>query len=194
MENSGANLGRMMEEEDAMLVRETIAGHQDSASRLFRKYVDQVFGYLFLKTGRNRSDAEDMVQEVFVDAWRNLPTFRQEARFPAWLIGIAKRKLARHYRDAQTRKAHSARLLLARLSSEAERPGDPVELDGSAGLLMECLSELPVEYRKMLMMKYCDDMTLEQIAGNLGDTVGAVNSKLQRSREALKGLVQKRIE
>ncbi|MHC5036700.1 MAG: RNA polymerase sigma factor [Planctomycetota bacterium] len=174
------------EEEDAVLVTHTIRGNEEAAAELFRRYVDPLFGFIFVRVGRDRGLAEDITQDVFFEAWRNLDRFRTDARFPAWLVGIAKRKLAKHFRKPAVKTSP----LVERLFAEAPGPESTLEAEELALAVTQGLTHLHPDARRLLLMKYRDGLSQKEIAARLGTSPEAVNSRLQRARLAFKKALQ----
>ncbi|MHC4780797.1 MAG: RNA polymerase sigma factor [Planctomycetota bacterium] len=169
-----------------MLLAETLKGDPRAASTLFRRHVDSIYGYVFKRVGADRATAEDIVQDVFVDAWRNLDRFRLDGRFPAWLVGIAKRKLARHFRNESRKAEVGAATVLDSLSDDGPMPGEALESREAGLAVTRGLALVGAEVRELLLLKYRDGLSMKEIAGRLGASVEAVNSRLQRAREAFK--------
>lgn len=178
--------------EDVMLVAETLRGSESAASTLFRRHLDALFAFVYIRVGRDRALAEDLVQEAFVDAWRNLASFREEGCFPAWLTGIARRKIGRHFRSLAARPDSAGAAALAFLSHEGPGPAEALEAEEAALAVTEGLSEIRAEYREVLLGKYRDGLSLKEMALRFGTSPEAVSSKLQRAREAFKNALEKK--
>jgi RNA polymerase sigma-70 factor (ECF subfamily) len=176
----------MIHEEDAVLLAETIKGDPNAASTLFQRHIGSVYAFVLKRVGSNQVVAEDIVQEVFFDAWRNLRQFRVDARFPAWLVGIAKRKLARHYRNAAPCVEACSSRVLDTLSDDGPMPGEALETQEAELAVTKGLALVASEARELLLMKYRDGLSMKEIALALNISAAAVNSRLQRAREAFK--------
>jgi RNA polymerase sigma-70 factor (ECF subfamily) len=178
---------RLLDEaDDTSLVAGTLAGSPDAAAALFRRYVDGIFAFAFVRIRRDRAAAEDVTQEVFSDAWRNLSLFRTGESFPGWLVGIAKRKLARHFRNEAMRPECGPGSLLDVLDEKAAGPEDSLDAEETAMEVSRALALVSPGARVVLLMKYRDQLSIKQIGERLGGTPEAVNSRLQRAREELR--------
>lgn len=182
----------LSQEADAVLVAKAVQGDHHAASALFRRHVDAIYAFAAARTGGDRAAAEDVTQEVFVEAWQHLSSFRQDGRFPAWLVGIAKRKLARRYREAAREGRARSQQVLDFLEGREAGPGQALEDAEFASAVSEALLEIRPEDRSILQMKYARTMTLKDIAARLAISPGAANSRLQRAREAFKAVLKKR--
>ena len=166
---------------DAELVERILAGEKGAASRLFRKYLDAVYALVYWRVGGRAEVAEDVAQETFVDAWRNLRRFDRAREFWPWLSGIARRKLARHYRSARPAAAVPESVESGAASPVAELVSS--ELRRSVGC---ALTSLQLRDQQLLLRKYVEARSLKEIGAELGMTEAAVSSALQRARQALR--------
>jgi len=173
-------------EEDTVLLTQTLQGDPKAGSTLFRRHIDALYAFVYHRVGTDRAAAEDIVQEVFVDAWRNLGQFRPDARFPAWLVGIAKRKLARHYRDASRTGAAHTGLVLETLEDGGPMPGDALESEEASLAVTRGLALVAPDVRELLLLKYRDGLSMKEIAQRQDSSAEAVNSRLQRARQTFK--------
>jgi RNA polymerase sigma-70 factor (ECF subfamily) len=153
----------------------------DGARRLVELYdvlLPEVYGYLFDRSG-DRGVAEDLTSETF------LAVVRAEARpDPAplsapWIVGIARHKLADHWR----RRGREERLL-ARTATEAEVDPWNATVDG---LLTESvLARLDPDHRAVLTFRYLDGLSVPEVAALLGRSVHATESLLVRARHTFR--------
>ena len=145
---------------------------------------------------RNRSDAEDIVQEAALLAWRSFNSFEPGTNFRAWFHRIVTNTFLGRYR-AERRRGRTISLDLEpgegadRTAAEAWRAaggGDSAETI-FAGLALEdiqaALASLPVEYRTVAVLYFVDDLSYQQIATSVGRPVGTVRSRLHRARRML---------
>jgi RNA polymerase sigma-70 factor (ECF subfamily) len=147
----------------------------------YDEILPQVYGYV-LRRVRNRTDAEDLTAEAFMAAVSSIGRGQVDEVTPAWLIGIARHKLADHWRRAEREQ----RRLTAVASNEPDEVGDPwnVELD----LLdaRDVLGALGAHHRAALTLRYVDDLTVPAVAELLGRTVHATEALLVRARSAFR--------
>jgi RNA polymerase sigma-70 factor (ECF subfamily) len=138
----------------------------------------RVYGYLHSRCGRNSAVAEDLTSETFVAAVRGLRSFDGRTEPLAWLIGIARHKLADHYRRAE--REERATLHLA----TTDPPTPPGAWDALA--MHDALATLPPMQRAALILRYVDDLPVREVARLLGRSEGAIESLLSRGREGLR--------
>ena len=141
-----------------------------------------VYGFVFARVGGNEAVAEDLLQETLVEALRSARTFRGDASLRTWACSIARRRLARHYeKERRAAVAESGLALLGAL--EDGGGGDELERRDE---IVRAMGRLPVVHRQVLVLKYLDDLSVGEIAAELGRTPVQVQSLLQRARDGLR--------
>ena len=169
---------------DEQLVSQTLAGDRDAFGVLVHRYQEMVFAYAFQKV-RNEVDAEDIMQEVFLRAYRNLYSLRHPHRFRSWLYTIMSNECNRWL--ARAAKTHRSEVQLAHASDDDLRvqPGHTVPTEGWKVDLEQAIAALSDENRVAVSMFYMGDCTLKEISDFLGVSVNTVKTKLHRARQQL---------
>lgn len=166
---------------EADLLTGAAAGNAVAVRALLDGYGAAVYGFLYARVG-GQSVAEDLLQETFIEAVRSASTFRGDSSLKTWLCAIARRRLSRHY-EAE-RRAAVARAGLAIVSEHGDRDrSSDVERRDEITRALGALSPL---HRQVLVMKYLDDRSVEEIAAELGRSRVQVQSLLQRARAGLR--------
>jgi RNA polymerase sigma factor (sigma-70 family) len=177
---------------DDELVQRSLAGEVRAFAQLVEKHQRLVFG-VALSGARDVSDAEDLTQEAFVKAWRDLPRLRERASVGSWIAGIA-RNLGRRW------GRHAARRRKRELTAmQAARDGVPTPLDATLAretqsLVRAALGEIPVAYREALVLYYMHDRSVAEVASGLGISEELVRQRLSRGRRALQSSLELRVE
>jgi RNA polymerase sigma-70 factor (ECF subfamily) len=161
-------------------VEQAQQGDQAAFGSLVRLFSRDVYGKAF-SILKNHQDADDAVQETFIRVYRALPGFRFESSFRTWLITIATRQ-ALNFRE-RVAKEHES---LDGPEGSFEHPALRVEetqitavLDQEARqLLQEALPGLPKRQRQALTLKLQHDWKYEQIAQEMGTSVGSVKAHI----------------
>jgi RNA polymerase sigma factor (sigma-70 family) len=155
-------------------------GSRDALSECYRLWGPLVMGIATRALG-NRTDAEDVTQQVFVAAWQSRGTLRpSESALPAWLIGIARHRVA----DEYARRARATRVSQAVAANTV--PGsevvgrDVVDRLVDRVLLREAVEQLTEPRRSVLHLAYVEDRTQEDIAKQLDLPLGTVKSHMRR--------------
>lgn len=166
---------------DAELVRAVRDGETEAFALLVERYQDRVLASAFHLLG-DRDSAEDIAQDTFVAAFRQIRRLREPERLSAWLHGICQRLCYKYLRR------HSRMT-----SQETERfetiPALPDKID-EPGELCLLLNELPAQYRQVLAARYLEDLEYEEIAAMLGTTVNNVRVRCHRAKNKLRELFE----
>jgi len=127
---------------------------------------------------RERSLAEDLVQETFLRAWRSLDTLEDDKAVKTWLFTILRREHARCFERVRPERAE------VDVDALAGQGGYDTSIE--AFVLRRALATLPTDYAEPLVMQVIGGYTAQEIAGFLGCSVSAVNTRLFRARQKLR--------
>jgi RNA polymerase sigma-70 factor (ECF subfamily) len=183
--------------DEAALVARARAGDRAAFDDLVTRHLDRVW-ILVWRVLRHREDTEDVVQEVFLTAWRGLGGFRGEARLMTWLQTIAVSRALNHRASRADRRRRAALPLdVAEAASTADpRPAASplrlLEADDLRRRLGHCLDRLPQAWRAVLAVRDGGTQPYETIAASLGIALGTVRSRLARARLALRDCLEGR--
>jgi RNA polymerase sigma-70 factor, ECF subfamily len=158
----------------------------DAVAAVYRRALPQVYGYLLPRCG-STVVAEDLTAETFMAAVTGVRQGRIQASevTVAWLVGVARHKLADHWR----RSAREQRGL-AEVAVLAEDAGDPWEEHLDVQAAHAALARLPGPQRAALTLRYLDGLPVGEVAACLGRSVHATETLLVRARAALRRVYQ----
>jgi len=153
---------------------------------------------LALNLTRNRKDAEDLVQETYLRAYRFFDSYRPGTHIRAWLFRILRNTFINRYRAQKARPDEvdfsKVELAYERIVDEqflrANRPVSPEEalMNGVLDEEIEtALARLPEEYRSVVILALVEDLSYKEIAAALSIPLGTVMSRLHRGRKLLQG-------
>lgn len=177
---------------DAQLIaRCIVADDRHAFAELVKRHQSAVRACLRKLTAGNHALADDLAQDTFVLAWRNVKSFRQEARFSTWLYRIATNCWLAH-----TRKRHEELLgdrdaALAGDDADADATPESGGGDHAAGTTMKidverALAQLAEAERAAIVQCYHNDLSHEEAAYVLGCPVGTVKTHILRGKQKLK--------
>ncbi|MGI9455467.1 MAG: RNA polymerase sigma factor [Aeoliella sp.] len=173
--------------DDAQLVQAALAGDRDAFGELVERYQDRLFNTLVRMLG-SRDDANDVVQEAFVQAFVKLETFRGDARFYTWLYRIAMNMALSHRR--RQRPTVSVEAVKDCVGDEPvdHDPGPDVQMIGTerVAAVQSALAKLGDQHRQILVLREMEGCSYETIAEILQMPIGTVRSRLFRARLLLK--------
>ncbi|HET7856750.1 MAG TPA: sigma-70 family RNA polymerase sigma factor [Gaiellaceae bacterium] len=158
-------------EHEHELIERAQAGDLDAFGELVRAYERRVASVLYRLLDDPR-DVEEATQDVFVQAWRNLPRFRGDAQLFTWLYRIAVNEALMRGR----RKQPDVQELDERLAAAPDP--DP----GVRDLLVRALAALPFEYRAAVVLRDVEGLTNAEVAEALDISVPAAKSRIHRGR------------
>ncbi|MCG8376035.1 MAG: RNA polymerase sigma factor [Chlorobiales bacterium] len=148
----------------------------------------------------NREDAEDIAQEVFLEAYRSLDSFRQESKLSTWLYRIAVTKSLDHLRKKKRKKRFSSlkRVMgfndpaeeLA-LPSSIETPAEALSGSERTEILQSALDSLPDNQKTAFLLSKYDGYSNQEIADVMQTTVSAVESLVHRAKKNLQKKLEK---
>ncbi len=174
-----------MEGELAACVARARRGDRPAFERVLRLTVRMVYAQVAAAV-RDRELAEDLTQETFVRAWKGLGTLPDEAGFLGWLLTVARNvvnddhKAATRAKRGGKRRAGPDASTIDPMDARAADPGEQAALAEDRGRLLDVLTTLPEEYRRVLMMRYLGGAGYEEIRTGLGLTDGALRGLLAR--------------
>lgn len=168
--------------DDVALLAAVADGDGAAVATLLDDVAPTVYGFILARVGGKEIVAEDLLQETLLEGLRSRHTFRGESSLGTWLCAIARRRVARHY-EAERRSdlAHSG---LRALPSPPPETGEDVV--DQRDEVVAALGRLPALHRQVLVLKYLDGLSVEQIASTVGKSAVQVQSLLQRSRDGLR--------
>jgi RNA polymerase sigma-70 factor, ECF subfamily len=176
-------LAREFIETDDLLVARACAGDSLAFAQLVDRHSRDALATA-LGLLRDRSEAEEAVQEAFCRAWRNLSTLEDRARFRVWMTGILYRRCCDVLRSrVRARKAADALLAVDRGPRE---PGD------QAAAVVDEAMELPDEFRQPLVLFYLQGLSVPELAETLGITVENAKVRLHRGRKMLRERLERK--
>ena len=167
---------------EADLLTKVAAGNAVAVRALLDGYGPAVYGFLYARVGGHAAVAEDLLQETLIEAVRSASTFRGESSLKTWLCAIARRRLGRHYEAERRAAVARAGLAIVPDSSSGDRSSDFERRDQ----ITRALGALSPLHRQVLVLKYLDDRSVEEIAKELGRSRVQVQSLLQRARVGLR--------
>jgi len=176
---------------EAEIINLILQGDKDKFRLFVEKYQQMVFrtcmGFL-----HNEDDAEDLTQDVFVQAYQSLAGFKSQSSFSTWIYRIAVNACLNRVRKT------SRNVILQRLDTligikelplsmtDSENPEDILIRNEHIEWLQKALDSLPENQRTALVLSKYDDLPQTEIAGIMNTTEGAVEALLQRAKKNLR--------
>ena len=185
-------------ERDLRLVEEYRAGRYDAFDDLVHAYQPTVQRVL-VHMNVAATDVEDLAQEVFMRVYRNLHRFRGQSSFYTWLYRITvnvffdhnkKRKRA----DVRLQRLQNAMVDVSNARPEADDPFSAAFERLTTDSFSRAIAMLPEPFRDVVAMREVDDLSYEEIALQIGISIGTVRSRLSRARARLKDVLRPQLQ
>lgn len=173
-------------------VKQVLKGDQNAFGEIVEIYKDKVFQLSFRMLG-NRHEAEDIAQEAFIRAYVNIQSFNINLKFSTWLYRIAtnlcidriRKKKPDYYLDAEVAGTEGL-TMYSQIPAKTPLPEDDVESLELQDTIQREISNLPEKYRTVIVLKYIDELSLNEISEILDMPLGTVKTRIHRGREALR--------
>ncbi|MBU6447882.1 sigma-70 family RNA polymerase sigma factor [Patescibacteria group bacterium] len=154
---------------------------------IYDSFADKIFRYIKIKI-QDPAQAEDILQEVFVKAWRGLPNLKTDGlNFSAWIYRIASNAINDHFRKVyRTPKMVDIEEVNIAMPYSIE---DRYQTDEEIEKMKKCFDLLPSQYKEVLELRYVRDFTTAEIAAITGKTNLAVRLIQHRALKKLKEIM-----
>jgi RNA polymerase sigma-70 factor (ECF subfamily) len=175
--------------DEAQIIASVLAGNTHEFHDLIRPHERSVY-IMALSLLHNEADAEDAAQEAFLKAFRNLANFRGEAKFSTWLVSITLNEARSRLRSRKNVKMESlddppegqGQISPALLRDWREIPSEALERKEVRHLLQQAITDLPLIYRQVFLLRDVEELSVNESAEALGITVASVKVRLHRAR------------
>jgi len=178
-------------EQDAAMLKRLHEGDRTAMAELYDRYFDRVYSLVFNQVDRNRDVAEDIVQETFLAALKSAKGFKGRSSAYTWLCSIAYHKVADHYRRQSRERKRMVSGVDVDTVDVSENPGTQPQPDSliesaeTRQVVNEALGRLPWDYRQVLILKYVEELSVQEISQIMDRSPKSIEGLLTRSRKAL---------
>ncbi|MBQ4249941.1 MAG: RNA polymerase sigma factor [Clostridia bacterium] len=187
--NTGENRILNPEADEISIIKQVLGGDADAFEHIVKKYEKKVYN-LALRYLKNRDDALDLSQEVFIQVYNNLAQFRGDSQFSTWIYRVTYNKCVDMLRKTQKLRRNVV------MSTDDEnffetrdrRASIEEDYEGRETLVtvMKIIDTLPSEQRDVVILRYIKDLSYSQIADVLEIAEGTIKSRLNRARLKIK--------
>lgn len=171
---------------DPELVAASLSGDRSAFGQIVTRYQTLICSIAYNGTGNVRR-SEDLAQETFIVAWRDLRQLRDPDRLRSWLCGIVRHRVSHGYERGRREPSHDAQPLEAarEFAAPEPTPSDEAVTREEQAILWRALEEIPEVYREPLILFYREHQSIEHVAVELDLTEEAVRQRLSRGRKLL---------
>jgi len=186
-----------MELTDDEAVRRAVGGDAEAFSILYERFVTRIYNYIYYRTG-NPHEAEDLTARVFHRALNHISQYdNRGVPFSAWLYRIAHNLVANYHRDRLRAKEISIENLTIPDTGRHPAPEQAIQQSEEMDFLLRIINDLSPQKRELVLLKFVQNLTNEEISYIFGKTEGAIKSLYHRTllelRDRVKELENPRI-
>lgn len=171
--------------EDKELTNKAKQGNAEAFGLLYDKHLNKIYRFIYLKVS-NKQIAEDLTQQVFLSAWQNINSYMQQGfPFTSWLYRIARNAVIDHYR---TRRSHIGLEAISEIADYSDLVGE-LEAKLELGKIKTALASLPADHQDVIVMRFIEELSHQEIAAALDKSEGAVRVLQHRAINSLKKIL-----
>ena len=173
-------------------IKQVLKGDQNAYADIVNLYQHKLYQICYRMLG-NKQEAEDIAQEAFVRAYINLHSYDQKRKFSTWIYRIAtnlcidriRKKKPDYYLDAEVAGTDGLDMY-SQIAADEKLPEDVVAQMELQDRIQYEISRLPDKYRSVIVLKYIEELSLQEISDILDMPLGTVKTRIHRGREALR--------
>ena len=176
----------MMADEDSVAIRDVLAGRTEAFAGIVKRHQRRLFSFA-RRFFSNAADREDFVQDVFLQAFRRLETYRGDARFSSWLLSIA-------YHEAVRQRSHlvdHAAIETDTLAAPEDTPEEAVLKREARSVVVKAIRELPQRFAICLDLFFFFSQSYAEIAQTTGIPLNTVRSHIRRAKLLLQAVLSR---
>jgi RNA polymerase sigma-70 factor, ECF subfamily len=172
---------------DEALIEAIAQGDRPAMELLYGRHNLRVYRFLLRMTG-DTALAEDLVSEVFLEAWRHADGFRARSQVSTWLLAIARNKMLSAFRrhNDEPLDEHCA----AAIEDPADDPEVSMQKKDRSAVIQQCLSQLSAAHREVMELVYYHEKTIEEVAQIVAAPVSTIKTRMFYARQRMEKLLE----
>jgi len=178
----------MDQQTETEIIARILNGDRQAYALLVDDYKVLIYNLAFRMTG-NCQDADDLTQEAFIKAYNNLWRFDRQRKFFSWLYTISLNCIRNHLKKNKSGRVFEQAENNQSAENEGQSPEAQIIAAQESGRINSAMSALDSELRALLIMKYAQNLSFEEIADITEKSLSAVKMRIYRGLERLKGLM-----
>jgi RNA polymerase sigma-70 factor (ECF subfamily) len=171
---------------DAALIQSIGAGDRQAMRILFARHNVRIYRFL-LRFVADKSTAEDLVSEVFLDVWRQADKFQARSQVSTWLLAIARNKALAVLRRRSTEELEEEQA--AAIEDPGNNPEVAMENRQKSQILLKCLAQLSPTHREVIDLVYYHEKSIDEVAGITGVPQNTVKTRMFYARKRIAELM-----
>lgn len=174
---------------DAELLRAIARGDEAALAQIYDAYAPTLFG-MMLRILHSRAEAEDVLQEVFLQVWQNAPQFDEERGRPfTWLATIAHSRAIDRLRSLDSRQRTATKAAVKRGEEQTDATDEVFKLE-QAEAVRRALDEISEGQKRVLLLAYFEGLTQSEIAERTQEPLGTVKTRMRSGLIKLRELMR----
>lgn len=179
------------QKDDKELVADYLNGQEEVLPYLINKYLKPVYRFVFSMV-LDESVADDITQDVFIKVWKKIKSYNNKYSFKTWLFSIVRNTVIDYFRkkkDIAFSKFENEvgdNFFVDTLVDSLPLPDEDFSRIEDAGFLAKTIEKLPLIYREVLILRYTEDLSMDEISGVLKRPVETIKSQHRRGLLHLK--------
>lgn len=182
----------MLDQIEKRLTKQALKGDQTAFAEIVELYKDKIF-HLAYRMLSNRHEAEDVVQETFLRVYKNLDRYDPHQKFSTWIYRIAtnlcidrlRKRKPTYSLDADTNDQEGSDAY-SFIPSDNQTPESEYLLSETQQLIHQAIDTLPAKYKSVMVLRYLQELSLQEISDVLGMPVTTIKTRVHRGREFLR--------
>ena len=171
---------------DETLIRAIAAGDRRAMQALYARYSVRIYRFV-LRLTNDRSLAEDIASEVFIDVWRGAEGFKVKSQVSTWMLAIARHKALSALRRRSDERLDENATAIADPADDAETT---VHKRERSAVLQHCLSQLSTLHREVLDLVYYHEKSVDEVAEIVGAPANTVRTRMFYARKRMQTLLE----
>jgi len=167
---------------DDLLIKAVAAGDRSAIRGLYARHHAKVYRFILRMVG-NEATAEDLLAEVFFDAWRQAERFEGRSQVSTWLLAIARNKTLSAMRSRRIDQLDDS--FAETIEDQADDPETALDRKHTSALVQKCLTRLSAAHRQVIDLVYYHEKSMQEIAEIIGIPIGTVKTRMFCARKQL---------
>jgi len=179
---------------DNEIIKKYLNGDEKSLEILVGRFLKPVYSYVSKYVG-DKDVAEDITQDVFLKAWKNLKKFDRKRSFKTWIFTIAKNSCIDYLRKKKSIPISSfdnekgENIVADKMRDLAPLPDELFEIKNFSTSMSSAIKKLSLQYQKILYLRYSNNLKFKEIASELSEPLNTIKSRHRRAVLELKSLL-----
>lgn len=171
---------------DNVLIKKSQNGDKEAFGKIYMKYLDPIYRYIYFRVNQNRQEAEDLTELVFFKALERVDKYKENGHsFRAWLYTIARNTVVDHWR-----RGSNTSILSIDVENGEKTPEENLIFEEENKDLLEAVDQLNEEQRQLVVMKFIEGLENKEIAEILNKREDAIRAMQYRALKQLRKIME----